>query len=217
MANTPDMAIVEGAYGEPVRFAPGTRWEYCNLGYYALAEIVTRVSGRHWAEFVQARVFAPAGMTDTAPTNHLPRPARHATGYDGKDNAKRAAEWVALRASGAFRSTVGDLAKWDALLDGDALLTAATKREMWAPVRLNDGTTHPYGFGLHTAAPGDRRRVIWHGGGLPGFASYFGRYLDDGVTVILLTNGNDVDVAAIGRGIAERYLASRQAAATAGR
>jgi CubicO group peptidase (beta-lactamase class C family) len=217
MENRTDLALIEAVHPLPLRFAPGTKWEYCNVGYVTLAAIVTRVSGRPWTEFIGARVFGPLGMRDTAPTNALPRPARHAVGYDGKDNAKPADDWVALRPSGAFRSTVGDLVKWDAALDTDTVLTAATRREMWAPVRLNDGTTHPYGLGLHTGTVGGGRRVAWHSGGLPGFASYFGRFLDDGVTVILLTNGNDVDATAVGRGLAERYLASRPAAATAGR
>jgi D-alanyl-D-alanine carboxypeptidase len=217
MENRPDLALIEAAYPLPLRFAPGTKWEYCNVGYITLAEIVTRVSGRPWAEFLQSRVFGPLGMRETAPTNAQPRPARHAVGYDGKDNAKVADDWVALRPSGAFRSTVGDLVKWDAALETDAVLTAATRREMWAAVRLNDGTRHPYGLGLHTETRAGGRRVVWHTGGLPGFASYFGRFLDDGVTVILLTNGNDVDARGVGHGLAERYLAMRPAAATAGR
>jgi CubicO group peptidase (beta-lactamase class C family) len=217
MEAAPDLAIIEGAYGEPVRSAPGTKWEYCNVGYYVLGQIVSRVSGRPWAAFIKARILDPAGMTETVPTNAVPRSARHAVGYGGKDNKAPAEEWVALRPSGAFASTVGDLAKWDAVLGSERLLTAASKREMWTPVRLNDGTTHPYGFGLHVATLPGGRRVAWHSGGLPGFASHYGRYLDDGVTVIVLTNGNDADPTAIGRGLADRYLASRPAAATPGR
>ena len=203
----PDADVVRAAYPLPLRFAPGTRWEYCNVGYFALAEIITRVSGTPWPRFLQERVFTPAGMAVTAPTNVTPAPARLAIGYGGKDNATKARAWIALRPSGAFLSTVGDLAKWDARLYGDTPLTEASKAQMWAPVRLNDGSTHAYGFGLHVDTLADGRRVAWHTGGLPGFASYFGRFLDDRVTVILLTNGNDVDTHAIGRGIAERYLA----------
>ena len=217
MENRPDMALIEAAYAVPTRFAPGAKWEYCNVGYIALAEIVTRVSGRPWPAFLQARVFGPLDMRQTAPTNATPRPPRHAVGYGGKDNAQPAPDWIALRPSGAFRSTVGDLVKWDAALAAGTVLTAATTREMWTAVRLNDGSTHPYGFGLHTEALTGGRRVVWHTGGLPGFASYFGRFLDDGITVIVLTNGNDVDAGAVGRGLAERYLATRPAAATTGR
>jgi CubicO group peptidase (beta-lactamase class C family) len=208
MKASADRDVVSALYALPLRFPPGSKWEYSNAGYYALAEIVTRTSGTPWTEFLHERVFAPAGMRVTAPTNVTPTLPNRALGYTGNDNQQRAPEWVALRPSGAFLSTVGDLARWDALLDTDRILTEASRREMWTPVRLSDGTTYPYGFGWH-AETRDGRRVVWHGGGLPGFTSYFGRWLDERVTVILLTNGDDVDVAAVASGLANLYLKSR--------
>jgi hypothetical protein len=47
---------------------------------------------------------------------------------------------------------------------------------------------------------------VWHGGGLPGFSSQFVRYIDDGISVIMLTNGTDVDSGAIANGLARLYL-----------
>jgi CubicO group peptidase (beta-lactamase class C family) len=82
---------------------------------------------------------------------------------------------------------------------------------------VRESPAFKYGFGLHVDTLPGGRRVAWHSGGLPGFASYYGRYLGEGVTVIVLTNGNDADPTAIGRGLADRYLASRPAAATSGR
>lgn len=210
MRDKPDTEILAAAYPLPLRFPPGTKWEYCNVGYVALAAIITRASGQPWPQFLQARVFGPAAMTLTTTTNASPRPTPMALGYGGKDNAATAPDWPALRPSGAFRSTVGDLAKWDARLYGETILSEASKRQMWTPVRLAAGGTHPYGFGLHVETLAGGARVAWHTGRLPGFASYFGRFLDDRVTVILLTNGNDVDARAIGSGVAERYLGRRR-------
>jgi hypothetical protein len=48
---------------------------------------------------------------------------------------------------------------------------------------------------------------VWHGGGLPGFTAHFVRYLDDSLTVIALSNGDDSDMASIANGVAELYLA----------
>lgn len=202
-----DAGVVKAAYAVPLRFTTGEKWEYSNTGYYVLAEIITRVSGKPWAEFIQERVFAPAGMAVTAPTNAAP--PQLATGYSGKDNQQRADDWIAVRPSGAFLSTVGDLAKWDALLYSDRVLTEESRRHMWTPVQLANGSTHPYGFGWHVETKRSGQRAVWHGGGLPGFASYFGRFLDDRVSVIVLTNGNDVDVIALANGLADLYLKSR--------
>jgi D-alanyl-D-alanine carboxypeptidase len=205
-----DTELVRAAYAEPLRFPPGSKWEYCNVGYFALAEIITKVSGQPWPRFMQERVFKPAGMTATAPTNIKPTLPNRALGYAGKDNQQPADDWVALRASGAFLSNVVDLAKWEALLYSDTILTAASRRDMWAPVQLSDGATHPYGFGWHAVTTKNGRSIVWHGGGLPGFTSYFGRFINERVTVILLTNGGDVDAAGVANGVADLYLKGKQ-------
>jgi D-alanyl-D-alanine carboxypeptidase len=207
-----DLEVIKGAYHLPLRFSPGSKWEYSNLGYFVLAEIATRVAGKSWSRFLQERVFGPAGMAWTAPTNVTPALPNRALGYTGNDNQRLADDWVALRPSGAFLSTVGDLAKWDALLYTDRVLTETSRKQMWAPVRLNDDTTHPYGFGWHVETRSDGRRVIWHGGRMPGFVSHFGRFLDNRLAVVVLTNGDDVDIAALANGLADLHLKSRQPA-----
>ena len=47
-----DADVVKAAYGVPLRFPPGTKWEYCNVGYFALAQIITRVAGKPWHQFL---------------------------------------------------------------------------------------------------------------------------------------------------------------------
>jgi hypothetical protein len=97
------------------------------------------------------------------------------------------------------------MAKWDALLNTNRVLNDATRRQMWTPVRLADGTT--YGFGWH-AETRNGRQVMWHGRGLPGFASYFGRFVEDRLSVIVLANGDDVDLIAVAHGLADLHLSS---------
>jgi CubicO group peptidase (beta-lactamase class C family) len=199
-----DAEVLAGVYPVPLQFTPGQRWAYSNAGYYALAEIIRTVSGMPWTDFLQQRVFTPAGMMMTAPTNVRPTLPNRARGYTGNDNQQPAPEWVALRPSGAFLSTVLDLARWEALLYTDSILSANSRQQIWTRIQLNDGTTHPYGFGWHVDERGDRR-VIWHGGGLPGFASQFLRFPDDQVTVIALANGDDSDIASIANRVALFY------------
>ena len=202
----PDAALIRSAYSAPLLFKPGERWSYSNVGYVALAEIITRVSGRPWNRFIAERVFTPAGMTATRPTGDAP--ANRVTGYTDNDKLTPAADWKAVRPSGAFVSTVLDLARWDAVLYTDTVLSEAARREMWTQVTLNDGTSHPYGFGWHVYEP-PRRRSVWHGGGLPGFNAQFRRYVDDRITVIILMNSDDVDDESIAAGVAELYLPDR--------
>jgi CubicO group peptidase (beta-lactamase class C family) len=203
-----DADVLRAAYAVPLRFAPGEKWEYSNVGYYALAETIRRVSGRSWPDFLAEQIFKPAQMDTTFTTNTKQIVANKAIGYTGNDNARVADDWIALRPSGAFLSTVLDLAKWDALLYTDRILTESERRQMSTPVRLNGGTTAPYGFGWHVDTVGGRlepQRRVWHGGGLPGFSAQFVRFPDAGVTVILLANGDDVDTASIANGLAALY------------
>jgi D-alanyl-D-alanine carboxypeptidase len=203
--NQTDDELLKSAYSTPLQFAPGEKWAYCNLGYVALAEIIARVSGQPWTQFMNARVFAPAGMTATFPTNTAEKIATRATGYGGDDNRRKIDEWIALRAGGAFLSTVLDMAKWDAVLYTDKILNEQARREMWAPIRLAGGRTAPYGLGWHVES-GRHGRSVWHGGGMPGFTSHFVRFIDRGVSVIVLTNGDDADTRGIAKGIAAIYL-----------
>ena len=201
----PDADVIRSAYGEPLRFAPGERYEYGNLNYFILAEIIRRVSGRPWTEFLDTRVFKPAGMLTTYPTNTKATIANRALGYADNDNHRPAPEWKALRPSGAFLSTVLDLAKWDAALDTDRVLTAETRRAMWNPAKLRDGRDAPYGLGWFVSFSKGRTRVL-HTGGMPGARSGFVKYLEDHLTIIVLMNLDDVDIDSIVTGLAALHL-----------
>jgi hypothetical protein len=76
---------------------------------------------------------------------------------------------------------------------------------MWSPVKLNDGSTYPYGFGWELGSFRGRR-LVYHGGGGPGIRTKFARFVDDRLTIVVLINLDDVDVDSIVYGIAAFYL-----------
>ena len=201
----PEAHVFKAALSVPLRFMPGEKWEYSNVGYYALAEIISAVAGTPWTEYLQEKVFRPADLTTTFPTNTTRSIANLAAGYTGNDNARKADFRFPFRPSGAFLSTILDLARWDAVLDSNRILSEASRRQMWSPVRLNNGQTAPYGFGWHVHSTNGKHRVR-HGGGLPGFAAEYLKYVDDRLTVIALANGDDVDLPSIASGVAALYL-----------
>ena len=51
--------------GQPVKFEPGSKWEYCQSGINTLGRIVEVVSGKPFEVFLQERLFGPLGMKDT--------------------------------------------------------------------------------------------------------------------------------------------------------
>ena len=70
------------AYSQkPLKFAPGSRWEYCNSGINTLGRIIEVVSGRTFAECLEQRIFKPLGMKDTTFWPRSSQAARLAKSY----------------------------------------------------------------------------------------------------------------------------------------
>ena len=109
-----------------------------------------------------------------------------ANGYVWRDGKfQNAAIYFALRPSGAFLSTVVDLAKWEAALATQKVLGQTVLDQMWTPVKLNNGKTEAYGFGWQLDDVAGHKMVN-HGGSLPGFRAQFARFVEDKVTVVEL-------------------------------
>jgi D-alanyl-D-alanine carboxypeptidase len=201
----PDIAVIRAAYPLPLQFTPGEKYQYSNVGYFTLAEIIRRKGGQPWPEFIVARVFRPAQLDATGTTDQPPRGPR-ATGYAGKEGKwTPVTDALAVRPSGAFHSTVLDLAKWDCVLDGDAVLKPSSRNEMWTRIRLNDGSTHDYGLGWAVTAKGGRD-MIRHGGSQSGFRTEYLRFPKERVTVIVLANADEAKPAVFAERVAELFL-----------
>jgi CubicO group peptidase (beta-lactamase class C family) len=209
--------LVQMLAAYPMEFRPGEKWSYCNTGYHLLAAIIEKVSQRPYMDFLKERIFAPSGMDSTRGYNWQSIITNRASPYSWEDEALRNAEYLDYSwafGAGAVASTVLDMVKWDAALSANKLLPKKRWDEMWTAVKLNDGSSFPYGFGWHVQTePDDPGRVIWHGGGDPGFLSADFHWIDDRTTVIVfltagsswLPNGQDSS-GDIGLGVSRRYI-----------
>jgi len=201
-----DADVIKTAYSLPLRFAPGEKWEYCNVGYFTLAEIIRKVTGKAWGDYLKERLFSPLEMNATRTTTMTDIVQNRANGYLWRNGQLQNSEiYFALRPSGAFLSTVLDLAKWDAALYTDRILKQSVRDQMWTPVKLNNGKTNPYGFGWELESVSGHKRVH-HGGSLPGFRSTISRYIDDKLTVVVLANSDNADTGSLSLGIAAMYI-----------
>jgi CubicO group peptidase (beta-lactamase class C family) len=110
-------------------------------------------------------------------------------------------------ADGALYTNVLDLAKWDAALYNTKLVRQSSFDQMWSPVKLNNGKSYPYGFGWDVASRGGHP-VIDHDGAWQGFTMSIARYLDDRLTVIVMTNldSDNVKPWKIVKEVADVYL-----------
>ncbi len=204
----PDAEVIKSVYSTPLLFAPGEKYSYSNAAYFALGEIIRQVSGKPWSEFISERILGPAGMTATRTTTTTDIVPNRANGYSFKNQElKNAEHWVALRPSGAFLSTVLDMAKWNAALDSDAIFTPESRKQMWTPTKVNQGPDVPYGLGWGLG-PWQGHKHVGHDGHLPGFLTTFHRFVDDKLTVIVMVNTENADVQKIAFNVAGFYVPS---------
>lgn len=203
--------LLQRYLGLKLDFTPGDKWNYSNTGYELLGFLIHRVSGMFYGDFLQKRIFKPLGMTSTRIISETDIVPNRVAGYRIIDGQLKNQEWIApslnTLADGGLYTNVIDLAKWDAALYTEKLLPRAALREMWTPVRLNSGATHAYGFGWELGAV-DGHAVQFHTGSNQGFAVSISRYVDDRLTVVVLTNldeGHSVTLG-IAQPVAALYL-----------
>jgi CubicO group peptidase (beta-lactamase class C family) len=199
----------------PPAYPPGTDWSYSNLGYLTLGILIHRVTGEFYGDFLQQRVFKPLGMSTTRIISEEDIIPNRSAGYRWVDNRLKNQEWVSpvlnTTADGSLYFSVLDLAKWDAALYGDKLLKSSSLKQMWTVAPLHDGKPNSghYGYGWFI---GDKKghHVVEHEGQWQGFETQISRYVDDRLTVVVLTNLDDAKPEQIADGIANIYLAQNR-------
>lgn len=183
--------LLKMVYGTPLLFAPGEKWSYSNLAFLTLGVVIRRVSGQFYGDLMQERIFRPLGMTSTRIISESDLIPNRAAGYILKNGELKNQDWVSptlnTTADGALYFNVLDLGKWDAALYSEGLLKRSSLDQMWTPVRLNDGSTYPYGFGWGVEEK-NGRKVVSHTGEWQGFLTHIARFLDRRLTIVVLTN-----------------------------
>ena len=172
-------------------FEPGAEYSYSNSGYQLAAEIVERVSGKKFGEFVGERIFKPLGMTNSSWREDYRRlvPGR-AQGYS---KSGPNAPWMLnmpimnVIGNGGMLTTVGDWLKWNAALDaktfGEPFVAAMESQGV-----LNDGRKISYALGLDVGNYKGIKEVT-HSGGTAGYQTYLARFPEKKLSVAALCNG----------------------------
>ena len=179
-------------------FPPGERFGYSNSGMVLLGAIIEKVSGLSYADYLQQRIFKPAGMTDSQLAQEHQVLANRAIGYTATPTGAWRAnvrDIMPASADGGLRTTAPDLLRFDQALYGNALLEADSRQRMFTPV----GPAPFYASGWFVKRA-DGHLALGHGGGAPGINAEFRRYPDDGLTVIVLSN-QDIGATPLADGI----------------
>jgi CubicO group peptidase (beta-lactamase class C family) len=200
--NREDLTVEEigqAVFGRFLRFVPGTAFEYVDTNYNLLGMIIHGLSGAPYDAFLREYIFQPLGMTTTRHNDVRAIIANRAEGYDwqndqlrkssriGWNNINRSPFVPANAANGGLLSSLRDLITWDTALTNGQILSQARQDELWSPLFLNNGLPVPYEHDWH-AQNFRGRRLIEFSGGIWGFTTCMARFVDDRLTIIILTN-----------------------------
>ncbi len=198
------------------KFAPGSRWSYCNSGYVVLGLIVQKVSGVPFPQFLHDRIFAPLRMDSSVAyvkgTNTVTQRAFGHSKIDGRWRQTDQSPTSATLGDGRIYSSLQDLAKWDAALSNHTLLSQSEMQPALTPVKVPisqpvgpEGETAEYGFGWFLN-PYKGHAHMWHYGETMGFRTAIHRFMDAKLTVIVLCNRSDLNPDNLALRVADLYL-----------
>ncbi len=198
--------------------APGIAYEYSNLGFAMLGNIITKVSGKPYQQYITETILKPLGMTQTVWEYSKVPADLLAHGYRYIEGGPAAGQWVeepllhdgSYGAMGGLITSIEDfskyvafhLAAWPPRSDAESQpLKRSSVREMQQPSTFSGMATQAknaagkicpvtssYAYGLGWSQNCEGRVAVGHSGGLPGFGSQWRILPDYGIGVIAYGN-----------------------------
>lgn len=176
---------------QKLSFTPGSKYQYSNTGYMILAYIIEKVSGESYQGYFRDHIFKIAGMNHTYLSKMDAK--KLAVGYRNMKRDDMTEDESQLAGAGDMISTVGDLLKYDNAIHNHKLLPPREEKKLeqgyidsarWGVFR--------YGYGWNTANNmiSFGLPMIEHNGNLPGFKAEMVDFINQRVTVIVLSNNN---------------------------
>jgi CubicO group peptidase (beta-lactamase class C family) len=186
-----------------LNYKPGDAYSYTNSGYNLAAILVTRVSGKPFAQFTKEQIFQPLGMTSTQWRDDFRRIVKNrAIAYEQRsDSIRQLMPFEDVHGNGGLLTTVGDLLKWNANFQTAKVGSKELVALQQTRSKLNDGRTIDYALGLFVYP-----REVSHSGTTAGYNAWLGRYPEQSVSVAVLCNTSAANGTQLGRNVADLYL-----------
>lgn len=182
-----------------------TTWGYCNAAFLTAGEIIPKVTGKSWAQYLKDKFFEPLGMHNTiALSTDIPQAKNIAAAHTvflGQLKKVPYGNLDNLAPAGSIGSSVADMTHWvKALLDngryeGREVLSGDAIMETRLPHSSLGEWGHPfnrkqfslYGLGWFTSSY-EGRLVVEHTGGVNGFVTAVRLFPEEKLGIIVLTN-----------------------------
>jgi CubicO group peptidase (beta-lactamase class C family) len=206
----PDVAgLRENVRSQEQLYKPYDHWQYSNLGMAMLGDVVSKISGKSWGDYVDQTIFTPLGMTGSVTDMPFDRVGNgFAQGYyiRSAKGERKAVEQHGFRSfapAAGIASSVNDMAKFASwnfrLLDkgGEEILKATTLKNMqrvhWVGADFDDPA-----YGLAYATRRYDEKTMWgHGGYCPGARTELVMRLPTKVAAVMMVSANDVSPGAM--------------------
>lgn len=176
-----------------LNFVPGTEWSYSNSGYVLLPQIVERVSGTKFPEFLRTRVLEPVGMKHSTYVNDpLFVITNRALAYERQGSTWRMDMRLTEKdrgGAGGLFTTASDLVIWNDALASGTLGTFVSEK-IQEPATLSNGRKLTYARGLSLVTENGHRIVV-HGGGAAAYRSFAAHFVDQRVSVAVMCNAGE--------------------------
>lgn len=218
--------IIQTARHVPQAYGFRDGYGYSNLMYIAAGEVIKKVTGKPWNEFLADSFFEPLEMDRTITSTHLLNDkGNYAFPHKPMEKKQQVLDWVNwdnVGAAGGIISSANDMAKWMILnlnrgvLADDTLLSPEQQNILWTPhnnhvvsleAQRNIPGRHFSGYGLGwnlTDYYGNL--LVTHSGGYDGMYSAVTLIPDQKLGIVVLTNTMKGISYAVSFWIADRYL-----------
>src|SRR6202008_1611514 len=159
----------------PLDFPPGTRQQYSNGGYFLLASIIEKASGRSFDDFMNTNVFKKAKMTSSGVDHNDLVTANKAKGYVYENNNKVPGPYDSMdgvMGAGNIYSSANDIYNYYLPLNDTLFLSKRSRQQFRTPVKVR------YAYGV-TSDTFQKQTCSDNPGGVTGFKSDITMYFND--------------------------------------
>lgn len=182
--------LIDEFKNEPMEFAPGTKWSYCNSGYTLAGKIIEVVSGISYPQYLEEKLFKPAGMNNTYYGNNQKVIEKRAYPYQEINGEIINAEYVSISqrfSSGSIISTAEDLFIWNEALKKNILINSNSLGLARTEFKLIDGSGTGYGLGWNISDV-NGSVTYEHAGSINGYRSNEIYMPNEDIFIVILTN-----------------------------
>jgi CubicO group peptidase (beta-lactamase class C family) len=204
-SNYTDEDVMKRISNEPITRRFGIEFGYQNIMFMIAGDLIKKVTGQTWSQFVQNRIFTPLGMNETRPSSDELNLSQDIAFGHLNNKKLELFKLVASKPAAAIYSSVDELSKWTILMNqngsynGKRLISSSSVNHILEPHTIlgasntqkqNGINFYMYGLGWFLYDYYGKK-VAEHDGGMPGYISKVTIIPGDKLSVIILNNGND--------------------------